>query len=91
LLGYIPAIQRFGSFGLQQQWEMYPLGAVYGFVLGGLGSYTRSVYGELVLEGAEAQFFALFAVTDKGSSVVGPAVVGAITDRYGDIRPVCLC
>jgi MFS transporter, UMF1 family len=22
LLGYIPAIQRFGSFGLQQQWEM---------------------------------------------------------------------
>ena len=24
---------------------------------------------------------------DKGSSVFGPAIVGAITDRYGGIRP----
>jgi UMF1 family MFS transporter len=87
LLGYIPAIRRLGSFGLQQQWEMYPLGAVYGFVLGGLSSYCRSVFGELVPRGWEAQFFALYAVTDKGSSVFGPAVVGAITDATGEIRP----
>ena len=39
LLGFIPAVKRFGVFGLQQPWEMYPLGAVYGFVLGGLSSY----------------------------------------------------
>ncbi|KAF2201886.1 autophagy-related protein 22-2 [Delitschia confertaspora ATCC 74209] len=87
LLGYIPAIQRFGSFGLQQPWEMYPLGAVYGFVLGGLSSYCRSLYGELVPPGFEAAFYALYAITDKGSSVFGPAIVGAITDAYGEIRP----
>ncbi|KAF2751631.1 UMF1 family MFS transporter [Sporormia fimetaria CBS 119925] len=87
LLGYIPAIRRLGSLGLQQQWEMYPLGAVYGFVLGGLSSYCRSVFGELIPPGWEAAFFALYAITDKGSSVFGPAVVGAITDRYGEIRP----
>ncbi|KAF2277570.1 autophagy-related protein 22-2 [Westerdykella ornata] len=87
LLGYIPAIRRWGSLGLQQQWEMYPLGAVYGFVLGGLSSYCRSVYGEMVPRGWEAAFFALYAITDKGSSVFGPAVVGAITDRWGEIRP----
>lgn len=87
LLGYIPAIQRFGSFGLQQQWEMYPLGAVYGLVLGGLGSYCRSLYGELIPPGSEAAFYALYAITDKGSSVFGPAIVGAITDATGDIRP----
>ncbi|KAF2176365.1 MFS general substrate transporter [Zopfia rhizophila CBS 207.26] len=87
LLGYIPAIQRFGSFGLQQPWEMYPLGAVYGFVLGGLSSYCRSLYGELIPPGFEAAFYALYAITDKGSSVFGPAVVGAITDAYGEIRP----
>lgn len=90
LLGYIPAVQRFGSFGLQQQWEMYPLGAVYGFVLGGLSSYCRSVYGELIPPGWEAAFYALYAITDKGSSVFGPAIVGAITDAYGEIRPVSL-
>jgi MFS transporter, UMF1 family len=87
LMGYIPAIQRFGSFGLQQQWEMYPLGAVYGLVLGGLSSYCRSLFGELIPPGSEAAFYALYAITDKGSSVFGPAIVGAITDATGDIRP----
>lgn len=87
LLGYIPAIQRYGSFGLQQPWEMYPLGAVYGLVLGGLSSYCRSLFGELIPPGNEAAFYALYAITDKGSSVFGPAIVGAITDAYGEIRP----
>ena len=66
---------------------MYPLGAVYGFVLGGLSSYCRGLFGELIPEGSEAAFYALYAVTDKGSSVFGPAVVGAITDATGEIRP----
>ncbi|OWY44260.1 Autophagy-related protein 22-2 [Alternaria arborescens] len=87
LLGYIPAVQRLGYLGLQQQWEMYPLGAVYGFVLGGLSSYCRALFGELIPPGYEAAFYALYAITDKGSSVFGPAIVGAITDAYGEIRP----
>ena len=87
LLGFIPAIQRLGVFGLQQPWEMYPLGAIYGFVLGGLSSYCRSLFGELIPPGSEAAFYALYAITDKGSSIFGPAIVGAITDRYGGIRP----
>ena len=87
LLGFIPAIKRLGVIGLQQPWEMYPLGAVYGFVLGGLSSYCRSLFGELIPPGSEAAFYALYAITDKGSSVFGPAIVGAITDRYGEIRP----
>ena len=66
---------------------MYPLGAVYGFVLGGLSSYCRSLFGELIPPGSEAAFYALYAITDKGSSIFGPAIVGVITDRYGEIRP----
>ncbi|EON65170.1 hypothetical protein W97_04407 [Coniosporium apollinis CBS 100218] len=87
LLGYIPAVRRYGAFGLQQPWEMYPLGAVYGFVLGGLSSYCRSLFGELIPPGSEAAFYALYAITDKGSSIFGPAIVGAITDATGEIRP----
>ncbi|KAI4200190.1 MAG: hypothetical protein LQ346_002424 [Caloplaca aetnensis] len=87
LLGYIPAVKSLGVFGLQQPWEMYVLGAVYGIVLGGLSSYCRSLFGELIPSGSEAAFYALYAITDKGSSIFGPAMVGAITDRYGDIRP----
>ena len=87
LLGYIPSVRQLGVFGLQQPWEMYPLGALYGFVLGGLSSYCRSLFGELIPPGSEAAFYALYAITDKGSSVFGPAIVGAITDRYGEIKP----
>ncbi|KAJ5312901.1 hypothetical protein PENANT_c049G10144 [Penicillium antarcticum] len=86
LLGFIPAVKRAG-LGLHQPWEMYPLGAVYGLVMGGLSSYCRSFFGELIPPGYEAAFYALYAITDKGSSIFGPAIVGAITDRYGEIRP----
>ncbi|KAI3323452.1 MFS general substrate transporter [Xylariaceae sp. AK1471] len=87
LLGYLPFVQRWGVIGLQQPWEMYPLAAVYGLVLGGLSSYCRSLFGELIPPGSEAAFYALYAITDKGSSVFGPVIVGAIIDTYGEIRP----
>ncbi|KAI9745247.1 MAG: Autophagy protein 22 [Claussenomyces sp. TS43310] len=86
LLAYIPGIQRLGFLGLQQPWEMYPLGFVYGLVLGGLSSYCRALFGELIPPGSEAAFYALYAITDKGSSVFGPAIVGFIIDRTGEVR-----
>jgi UMF1 family MFS transporter len=87
LLGYLPFVQKWGVIGLQQPWEMYPLGFIYGFVLGGLSSYCRSLFGELIPPGSEAAFYALYAITDKGSSIFGPAIVGAIVDNTGEIRP----
>ncbi|EPE29661.1 MFS general substrate transporter [Glarea lozoyensis ATCC 20868] len=87
LLSYIPFVKRWGVIGLQQPWEMYPLGFVYGFVLGGLSSYCRALFGELIPPGSEAAFYALYAITDKGSSIFGPAIVGIIVDRTGSIRP----
>ncbi len=87
LLGYLPFIRQLGVFGLQQPWEMYPLAAVYGFALGGLSGYSRSLYGELIPPGSEAAFYALYAITDKGSSVFGPTIVGVIIDKAGGIRP----
>ena len=87
LMGYVPFIQAWGVGGLQQAWEIYPLGVIYGFVMGGLSSYCRSFFGLLIPPGSEAAFYALYAITDKGSSAVGPAVVGAIVDATGHIRP----
>jgi len=37
--------------------------------------------------GFEASYFALYAITDKGSSIFGPSIVGAIIDATGDIWP----
>jgi UMF1 family MFS transporter len=90
LLGYLSVFKRWGVGGLQQGWEMYPLSVVFGFVLGGLSSFCRSIFGELVPPGFETAFYSLYAITDKGSSIFGPAIVGAITDATGEIRPVSI-
>jgi len=87
LLGFLPFVKALGFGGLQQAWEIYPLGVVHGFVMGGLSSYCRSFYGLLIPPGSEAAFYALYAITDKGSSAVGPAIVGLIVDTLGSIRP----
>lgn len=87
LMGYIPFVRNWGVLGLQKPWEMFPLAAVYGFVLGGLSGYCRSLYGELIPPGSEAAFYALYAITDKGSSIFGPLIVGMIIDATEEIRP----
>ena len=87
LLGFLPLFRKLGVIGLQQAWEIYPVAVVHGIVMGGISSYARSVYAPLIPEGREAAFFALYAVTDKGSSAFGPALVGFIVDRLGTIRP----
>jgi UMF1 family MFS transporter len=86
LLGYLPFIKSWGVGGLQQPWEIFPLAVIHGFVMGGLSSFCRSFYGVLIPPGYEAAFYALYAVTDKGSSVVGPAIVGRIVDVTGSVR-----
>ncbi|KAG9194838.1 hypothetical protein G6011_04873 [Alternaria panax] len=87
LLGFIPAFKSLGFIGLQRAWEIYPIAVIHGIVMGGISSYARSVYAPLIPEGSEAAFFALYAVTDKGSSAFGPALVGWIVDQAGTIRP----
>lgn len=87
LLAYLPFVQAWGVGGVQVWWEIYICAFVFGFVMGGLSSYCRSLFGSLVPPGSEAAFFALFAITDKGSSAIGPAVVGRIVDATGHIRP----
>ncbi|KAL4806308.1 autophagy-related protein 22-2 [Aspergillus unguis] len=86
MLAYIPFIRDWGVLGLQQPWEIFPLGVVHGLVSGGLASYCRSLFGELIPPGSEAAFYALYAATDKGSSFVGPAIVGALIDATGAVR-----
>ncbi|KAL4892504.1 autophagy-related protein 22-1 [Aspergillus ambiguus] len=86
LLAYIPLFKNWGVIGLQQPWEIFPLAIVHGIVSGGLSSYCRSFFGLLIPPGSEAAFYALYAATDKGSSVIGPAIVGVLIDATGQVR-----
>ncbi|OJJ32495.1 hypothetical protein ASPWEDRAFT_116914 [Aspergillus wentii DTO 134E9] len=86
MLAYIPIFKKWGVIGLQQPWEIFPLAIVHGVVGGGLSSYCRSFFGLLIPPGSEAAFYALYAATDKGSSFIGPAVVGVLIDATGQVR-----
>jgi UMF1 family MFS transporter len=86
MLAYIPLFKKWGVIGLQQPWEIFPLGIVHGLVSGGLSSYCRSFFGLLIPPGSEAAFYALYAATDKGSSFIGPAIVGMLIDATGQVR-----
>ncbi|KAJ5354386.1 Major facilitator superfamily domain general substrate transporter [Penicillium cataractarum] len=86
MLAYIPFVKKWGVIGLQKPWEIFPLGIIHGIVSGGLASYCRSFFGLLIPPGSEAAFYALYAATDKGSSFIGPAVVGVLIDATGQVR-----
>ncbi|EKM51066.1 uncharacterized protein PHACADRAFT_263038 [Phanerochaete carnosa HHB-10118-sp] len=87
-LGFLPAFRngsiRFG--GLTTPAEMYVLSVYFGAVYGAFQGYARAFYSELIPHGEEARWYALYSITDKSSSFVGPLIVGLIADTTGNIR-----
>ncbi|CCH58299.1 hypothetical protein TBLA_0A05060 [Henningerozyma blattae CBS 6284] len=81
ILGFI-----FQSFGLKHQFEMYFMAIWYGISLGSIAAVSRSVFSLIIPRGRESTFFSLFNVTDKGSSILGPFLIGLITDKTHNIR-----
>jgi UMF1 family MFS transporter len=72
--------------GYRRWWELY-LGVIfYGLNLGSVQSFSRSTFGSMIPEGMEANMYALYNVTDRGSSWIGPGVVAAILSATGNIR-----
>jgi MFS transporter, UMF1 family len=68
-------------------WQFLVLAAVIGTVLGGTQALSRSLYSHLVPRSKEAEYFAFYEVSDKGTSWLGPLVFAAAlqwTDSYRD-------
>jgi len=61
-------------------------------MMGSLQAQTRSLYASLSPTGLESAMFSLFAVTDKGSSLMGTAVIAGVhnyTGEYYDVLWYC--
>ncbi|CAG8470888.1 11470_t:CDS:2, partial [Scutellospora calospora] len=84
IYGCLGFILPFG--GLKSGTELYYLAVWFGIIIGSIQSYCRTLFSELVPHGRETEFFALYAVTDKGSSWLGPTLVAIITDITHEIR-----
>lgn len=64
----------------------YALAVVIGFVLGGVPALSRSMFAQMIPAGREAQYFCLFALTNKGTSALGPVVFGLAYQLTGSYR-----
>lgn len=78
------------TVGLRDPAELYVLAVWFGACLGSAQAYGRALFSELIPEGHEADMFALFEITDKGSSWLGPLVAALIVQETGRVRPVLL-
>eukprot|EP00002_Diphylleia_rotans_P005120 TRINITY_DN1416_c0_g1_i4.p1 TRINITY_DN1416_c0_g1~~TRINITY_DN1416_c0_g1_i4.p1 ORF type:complete len:318 (-),score=58.44 TRINITY_DN1416_c0_g1_i4:179-1132(-) len=76
----------FAPFGLVSLGELYAFGFVYGFNLGSIQSFSRTLFADLIPIGYEAEFFGLYEITDKGSSWIGPLLVSVILQGTGSMR-----
>ncbi|KAF4673959.1 hypothetical protein FOL47_009876 [Perkinsus chesapeaki] len=73
-------------FGLKTAAEMYAFAAIHGLNVGALLSFQRALYADLTIPGRETEFFSLSAITDRGSSWLGPLIVGLIKETTGSLR-----
>ena len=75
------------NYGLRKAWEVLPMAAYYGSFVGAIQSFSRVLFSEMIPFGEESEFFALYAVTEKGSAWIGPLAVAIISNyvdgRYG--------
>jgi UMF1 family MFS transporter len=70
------------AYYLDSETEFFVLAFVVGIVQGGVQSLSRSLFGRLVPEGKNAEFFGFFNMMGKFATVLGPlliAIVASIT------------
>ncbi len=72
--------------GVSTTWEFYLLVVLAGFIMGGSQALSRSIFSFLIPKGEEAEYFSLYEISDKGSSLFGPAVLGAVLAATGSFR-----
>ena len=82
LLGLIPGI----SFGLVNKSEMWIIVFLFAFNAASLYGFGRSLTSNLVPEGKEGDMFSLYAITDKGSSWIGPGIITVVSNAFDSLR-----
>jgi UMF1 family MFS transporter len=62
-------------------------GAGIGLLLGGTLALTRSLYSQLIPQGREAEYYALYEIGERGTSWLGPLLFAVVADATGSFRP----
>ncbi|EKX41152.1 hypothetical protein GUITHDRAFT_164492 [Guillardia theta CCMP2712] len=82
MMGFIPG----SKVGFKTDTEAYVFALIHGFMVGSLQSFSRTICSDLSVPGRESEFFALFEITNKGSSWLGPLIVGELYRANGNMN-----
>jgi UMF1 family MFS transporter len=64
----------------------FALALLIGLVLGGSQALSRSMFSQLIPAGAEAEYFSLYEISERGTSWLGPLMFGLIFQLTGSYR-----
>ncbi|KAH8705353.1 hypothetical protein BGW36DRAFT_12219 [Talaromyces proteolyticus] len=67
--------------GYHNMWEFYFYNVLFGLFQAPYYAYSQTMISELIPRGYENMFFALFGITNRASSIIGPNVVQAIINN----------
>jgi UMF1 family MFS transporter len=80
----------YGYALLQTVTEAYFMSGAIGFVLGGSQALSRSLFSQMIPKGREAAFFGIYAISERGTSWIGPIVFGLVAQQTNSFRPAIL-
>ncbi|KXG46935.1 Major facilitator superfamily domain, general substrate transporter [Penicillium griseofulvum] len=67
--------------GYHNRWEFYFYNVVFGLFQAPYYAYAQTMISELMPRGYDNMFFALFGITNRASSIIGPNVIQAIINN----------
>ena len=70
--------------------EAYIMSGFIGLVLGGSQALSRSLFSQMIPSGHESAFFGIYAISERGTSWIGPFVFGLIAQLTNSYRPAIL-
>ena len=70
--------------------EAYIMSGAIGFVLGGSQALSRSLFSQMIPAGRESAFFGIYAISERGTSWLGPLVFGLVAQITNSYRPAIL-
>ncbi|GAA5996792.1 Atg22p [Rhodotorula paludigena] len=79
-------VPLWGLVALRSAGQMYALAVVFGSLYGSYQAFSRACFAQLVPASQSSRWYALYSVTDKSSSFLGPLLVAVVTTATGQIR-----
>jgi len=70
--------------------ETYIMSGAIGLVLGGSQALSRSLFSQMIPAGRESAFFGIYAISERGTSWIGPIAFGLVAQFTDSYRPAIL-